>query len=344
MVSGAFCTGGHLLSVLYSVFRSTVFALSATLIYDTLAFFPQFLIGGFAEKQPRFPLGITGAAMVLTGALSAFTACIPLRFTGLLLLSVGNACVHVSGAAATLYTCRDKISPSAVFIAGGAFGVFAGTLLGSFGYSVLIGICAMLFGAVLMLFSARILNQIGRKAPLLHMADPRRSSVTVILLAFFVVSVRGLLAYGIPTGWNRSWKHTAALFCMMGLGKAAGGFCSDFLGARKTAVLSTICAVPLLLLGDANMWVSLTGIMLFSMTMASTLGIVVSASPKHPVGAYGITVLGLFVGSVPALIPAVHRFVSSGWVLGILSLLCCAALWYIMAPDTPVTQYERSRK
>lgn len=314
-------------------FGSLAAAALMALVYDTLAFFPQFFIGALSESRPKLPTGPLGACMVLLGGCTAFFGSTPLRTAGLLVLSLGNAFVHVGGAKATLYTCDDKIAPSAVFVAGGSFGVITGKMLGVSGISIFAGLIVMLGGSVLMHFADRIYSTAKKQTPRLHMADTRRNTAAVIMLAFFVVSVRGLLGYGLPTAWNSTPLRGFLLFCMMGVGKALGGILSDRFGAKKTALISTGLSLPLLLLGDNNMWISLAGIALFSMTMSSTLGILVSAVPEHPLMAYGVTTTGLLAGTLPAGSARVMNIVSRGSFLSVLTAVCFAALWYIMAND-----------
>ena len=303
------------------------------LLYDILAFFPQFFIGGLAEKLPELSVGKLGAVFVLLGGLGAFCGNNILRFTGFFILSLGNAFVHVGGAKATLLTCKDKIAPSAVFVSGGSFGVITGKLLGASDSSFLIGFCVMAAGSALIYIADRIFNAADTAYPDIKMADKRRNAAVVIMLAFFVVTVRGLMSYSIPTAWNRSAMQAFCLFGMMGIGKGLGGILADKLGAKKVALASTLLSLPLLILGGNTMWVSLVGIALFSMTMASTLGILVSAAPKHPLMAYGVTTTGLLAGTIPAFFPAVNKFISHVSFLAVLTLVCAAALYYIMAPD-----------
>jgi len=316
-------------------FGEPLLAAVMALIYDVIAFFPQFLIGGLSEKHPHLPIGKIGAGLVLLGGSAAFAESAALHIAGLVVLSAGNAFVHVGGAEATLFTCRDRIAPSAVFIAGGAAGVVTGKLLGARCGTVTIGMLAMLCAFALILFADKLRRKTKRIRPTLHLADERRNLLAVILLAFFVVTVRGLLAYGIPTAWKQTDLHAVLLFGMMALGKAAGGICSDCFGAKKTALISSAASVPLLLLGNQNMIVSLTGIALFSMTTASTLGIMVSAAPDTPLVAYGMTTVGLLLGTLPMMFPITADIISQNWVLTLLSILCFLSLWYIMAPDKP---------
>ena len=85
----------------------------------------------------------------------------------------------------------------------------------------------------------------------------------------------------------------------MGVGKALGGILTDRIGIKKTVLLSTVGALPFLVFVDKVMAVSLIGIMLFSMTMAVTLGIIVSKMKTRPGVAFGLTTVGLFAGTLP---------------------------------------------
>ncbi|MBQ9604270.1 MAG: hypothetical protein IJR45_02550, partial [Firmicutes bacterium] len=318
-------------------FHDSGYALALVIAYDILAFFPQMFIGGFAEKNEKLQVGKVGALLVLAGGLTAvFCISYELLVFGFILVSIGNAFVHVGGAKATLTTCANKISPSAIFIAGGAFGVITGRLLGQFDKPFGIGYIIMSVGAILIFIADKIYIRAEKYIPMMNMSDDRRKPGVVIMLAFFVVAVRGLLNYGIPMTWNSGWKESLLLFCMMGAGKVLGGIFSDTLGAKKTALVSTALALPFLLLGDKTMWVSLIGIALFSMTAASTLGILVSAAPEHPLIAYGVSVTGLLAGTLPAFYAPIKNVISGGVFITVLTAVCFAALAYIMKKDVKI--------
>lgn len=325
-------------------FSSMEIAALMALLYDILAFFPQFFIGGLAERLPKLPIGMIGAALVLFGGIAAFFDTALIRMTGFFVLSLGNAFVHVGGAKATLFTCGDKIAPSAVFVSGGSFGIITGRLLGAGGKPFAIGFLIMLTGSIFIYFADKACERAQLSYPTVKMSDTRRDTSVVILLAFFVVSVRGLMSYSIPTGWNKTALQSICLFAMMGIGKGLGGILSDKFGAKKTALISTALSLPLLIAGGSIMWISLIGVALFSMTMASTLGILVSAAPRHPLMAYGVTTTGLLVGTIPAFYPAVNNFISNIGFLAVLTVVCFAALYYIMAPDKNKKQIIEGKK
>ena len=133
-------------------------------------------------------------------------------------------------------------------------------------------------------------------------ADPNRGTRAVLTLAVFVVVIRSYMGYGIPTTWNKTQFQTVLLYCAMGVGKALGGILIDRIGIRKTALISTIGALPFLLVGNNLMVVSLVGVMLFSMTMAVSLGLIVSRLKEAPGVAFGLTTVGLFLGTLPVFV------------------------------------------
>ena len=94
------------------------------LVFDAIAFLPQSAIGIIADKFPRLPYGVIGLTMML---LALF---FPFGWVGLIILTLGNAVTHVDGAEKTLRDANGKITPNALFVGGGSFGVITGRLLG----------------------------------------------------------------------------------------------------------------------------------------------------------------------------------------------------------------------
>ena len=74
------------------------------------------------------------------------------------------------------------------------------------------------------------------------------------------------------------------------------------------------------------MFVSLIGIMFFSMTMAITLGLIVSVIKKYPGIAFGFTTLGLFLGTVPIFFYRVNSVFVNSIIVTTLTLVCVIIL------------------
>ena len=140
--------------------------------------------------------------------------------------------------------------------------------------------------------------------------------------AFIIVAVRAYMGYGIPTAWRKTVIQTILLYVFMGTGKCLGGVLIDKLGIYKTAIISIAGSVPFLLFGNNIMEISLIGIMFFSMTMAITLAVLVSVIKECPGGAFGITTIGLFLGTFPTFVFRVDGFAVNCVIILIASVIC----------------------
>lgn len=318
---------------IYTGTRSEVWVLF--LAYDMLAFVPQALIGRFSDRYPKIPLGVAGL-MFLAAALLLFRASAG-TYISLVVLCLGNCMVHVNGAEVTLRTSGGKLAGSAIFVSGGSFGVVTGRLMGSAGCPSWPLFVLALTALPLTLLSQRYILD-SKIPPAQQCRDFRfiKSDVakgTAIALAVVIVAVRGYMGYGIPTSWNKTVIQTVMLFSFMGTGKALGGIFADRFGFRKTAMMSAALAAPFLMFGDHIMVISLVGVMLFSMTMAITLGLIVSAIPKTPGLAFGWTTIGLFMGTAPAFFVKFRTITANCIMIAVLTIMCLVLMWLIIRED-----------
>ena len=323
-----FYTLGHLLS-------DTASTWIIPLTFDMLAFVPQSLIGALSDRKKQLPLGVIGVSLMAITA--GLLGVVQNPYILLLPLCLGNACTHVAGAQATLRCAEGKLAPSAIFVAGGSFGVITGRLLSVSAVPPL-AIVLFAFTAMPFVFTARADRmrtdaQSDVPCAAFRCSDPDRSAVWVIVLAVFVVIVRGYMGYGIPTSWIKTTAQTVLLYVTMGLGKALGGILADRFGVRRTALFSAAAAVPFLLCGDRVMLVSLVGVMLFSMTMSVTLGLLVSVLPASPGLAFGLTTIGLFIGTVPTFFVRFTTLQANCIIIAVLSAVCLAAMHAILRRD-----------
>ena len=295
------------------------------LMYDFFAFVPQGLFGYLKDKDFKINSAITGMLLSTISLIMIY-----FNFNAILVilvLSIGNCMVHIEGAETTLKSSNGKMTPSAIFVSGGSFGVITGKLLAM--YKVPIPIIIVI--NVLMLIPIFICNRYeseisNKKLESYHFSNKKINSKTIITLAVFVVIVRAYMGYGIPTTWNKTLVQTILLYCSMGIGKAMGGILIDSIGIKKTALLSTIGSLPFLVFGNNIMTISLIGIMMFSMTMAITLGIIVSELKKYPGVAFGFTTLGLFLGSLPIFVFRVNSILINCIMVTVLTIACSIVL------------------
>ena len=121
--------------------------------------------------------------------------------------------------------------------------------------------------------------------------------------------------------------------------KLCGGILSDVFGMRKIAIISTLCALPFLLIGDNLMIVSIIGVMFFSMTMSITLGLLVSVLKKTPGLAFGLTTIGLFLGTVPIFIFKLSYGIINNLMITILTIICLLMLLKIIRKDDELEKH-----
>lgn len=314
----------------------SVFLWIFPLIYDALAFVPQAVIGYISDRFPKINMGVIGMLMMAFAALAFGFDFLPGKYTALVFLTLGNAAVHISGAEVTLRASDGRLSHSAIFVAGGSLGVISGRLLAKT-FIPHWAIAAFAITAIPFVLLAEFYRKDADKVDLpcenFNYANPKISPFVVLLLAVFIVTVRGYMGYGIPTAWNKTIIQNVMLYVAMGIGKAAGGIFADLFGVKKTAMLSAALALPFLLFGDNMMYVSLIGVMLFSMTMSITLALIVSALPGTPGLAFGFTTTGLFLGTAPIFFIRFTSVLSNCIVISVLTVICLAAMQLIIRKD-----------
>ena len=300
-------------------------------LYDAFAFVPQSIMGYISDKYPKLKMSYLGMALLFIGVflMSFFSVN---KFILLFFITIGNAFVHVGGAENTLRNSKGKLSHSAIFVSGGSFGVITGRLLAKTMMPTWILLILILTAIPFILYADTFSKKENNCDKFNYVKKSINPSI-VIILAVLVVIVRGYMGYGLPTTWNKSTLQTVYLFCIMGLGKALGGILSDIFGIRKVAILSTLLAIPFLIIGDNLMIISLIGVMFFSMTMSITLGILVSILKKTPGLAFGLTTIGLFLGTASIFFIDIINPTLNIILICVLSILCSCTLGFILKKE-----------
>ena len=309
----------HLLRYYYPTELAGIIALT----YDFFAFVPQGIIGDFIKKHNKVPYeSIAHIFMFLSIFLvsSSFQA---VHMIGYVFLATGNAILHECGAIATVADSEGKMFPAALFVAGGSFGLVIGQTFGIYQISLYVLIIPLLISWLLTLTTKKSVRAVN--FPEFKSANLKKNPVTLLVAVFAVTAVRSYIAYAIPISWKKELWQTFLLFFIMGFGKGMGGFVSDRIGARKTALFSTLSAIPFLVAGENIMVLSIIGVCLFSMTMSITFEMSLNVLPKDPGLAFGVTTIGLFFGLLPAFFIQVSKMTNIMLVI-VLSVLCFVIL------------------
>lgn len=316
-----------------SILGDNAYMWTLALMYDALAFVPQSIIGYLNDKFPKINFGIIGVILLVLAILSMGFG-INGKYLGLVILCLGNCFLHIDGAETTLKSSNGKLSHSAIFVGGGSFGVITGKLLAGISTSwiIILLLCLTMIPFILLAKTYPFEEECSN----FNYHSKKLMPCLIIVLTVFVVIVRGYIGYGIPTAWNKTTFQTIMLFFTMGLGKCLGGIIADMIGVKKTALLSIILAIPFLLFGNNYMLISLIGVMLFSMTMSITLAILVSVLKKTPGLAFGLTTIGLFLGTLPIFFFRFSTVLSNGIIVFVLSLVCFTIFNFVIRGDQDV--------
>lgn len=301
------------------------------ILYDFIAFLPQGLIGNWYNKHKGFKISYIGLILMILGTILMLMYNTVTIITGITVIALGNAILHECGAIGTITVSKGNIFPSALFVGGGSFGLIVGKTLSN---NQVTPLCLIPFISIMIL-----LTLISDKTWINYKCDTynkikatniKVSSNIVIIVAFIVVIVRSFIGYGIPTSWRQTTWQFFIMYFAMGFGKAFGGYLCDKIGYKTTGIISTLVSIPFLIIGDRNMMISVLGIMMFSMTMSVTFGMLLDRIQNNPGLAFGITTIGLIVGTIPIFIWKFTNKVNTILVIigsllsfGLLSIILC---------------------
>ena len=309
------------------------------LFFDLFAFVPQAFFGEFMDKHRNIPSGTIGTVLLGAGVVISTLPISIMKMTGIIIMAAGNAILHEQGALKTVANGNGKIFPSALFVAGGSFGLVTGQTMGKFGVSLLWLIIPFIIIELLIVLTGRLDEdttypefncvRFGK----MNTDSPKFPVELIILAAFTVTAVRSFIGYAIPISWKKEVWQDFLLFFVMGIGKAAGGYFADRFGVRTTGVLSTVISIPFLIVGAENMIISVVGVCLFSMTMCITFEMILSVLPENPGLSFGITTLALFLGIAPVFFVRPEKTACTVMVI-VFSLLCALMILFTCKNNT----------
>ena len=284
MLMGAFSRG-----VSDAVWISTGF-----LTYNFIAFALQVPLGYFADKakiQPAY-FAVSGCLLVALGSVPALHS-----WGKLGLCAFGNAMFHIGGGIDSLVNAKGKFARSGIFISFGAIGVSVGTLAGKFNWLPAWAVLILPLACAVLQFLFCRRGGLSDMAAFAFKPSIIKRAAPVIYLSSLGIVIRAVVgAYtAVP------WKSTVFLMILPAIcvfaGKLLGGFLADRFGAKPVALASLLVSAPLLSFFSSDIVLCCAGLLLFNVTTAVTLCVIVSKLPDNPGLAFGITTLALFLGS-----------------------------------------------
>lgn len=300
-------------------------------LYNFLAFALPAFIGLVADILD------TGEKLAALGCiLTAMPSFLPGDFVWLMVVlqGIGNGCFHVGAGRRVLLDSGKSYAPSGVFICSGAMGVFLGTFWrGAYRPVLLYGVGALLLLSAVILLIMGAMHKKHTVAPNAafsenavlpeNQSNPKQSFLSLaVIMLLFVVILRSF--YG--TVMEYDWKNTFQLKLIFTLcivaGKGLGGIIADRIGVKLTAILSLGGAAVTVLLSANSPVLGCISILLFNMTMPLTLSLLAEYWKEYPGMAFGVLMLGLFIGTLPtAVVPGLALSMQALFVVCLLSLL-----------------------
>lgn len=232
-----------------------------------------------------------------------------LSLLAIVFAGIGNAFFHVGGGIDALAHDVGRYWRGGVFISSGAIGLYIGGRLGdfaktSFGFVVfllvLTAVLIWIWGKELSKNKeeqegSRVEDLTSQRYVQLFYNDWR---VFPLFLAIAVVLTRSFVGFVAPRLVDFTIDDQTLLLgiaCASFVGKFTGGFCADWLGARKTGAIALLLTIPCLCF-PTNMSFFLIGVFLLNSTTAVTLVSAAQACVGRVGFAFGLTTLALLCG------------------------------------------------
>jgi len=295
----------------YSVAHAVVDFSCAFLVYRTMMDYPELglalLLYNFCAFALQMPFGLLADGWNRNGMVAA-VGCVLVALAYLPMLpaigaaviaGVGNGLFHVGGGLDVLNDSKEKSSALGIFVSPGAFGLYFGGVMGrSGGLPLLLPVIVLILFGALILFTAKRtyggLTSLNEPAVL---ALPKGGILSAVLLTL-VVALRSYMGFNQSLPWKGTGNWAVVVTIALVLGKAAGGFLSDWLGPKKATALSLGLAAVFYLLSGIPLCGTIA-VFLFNMTMPITLWAAARLMPGGKGFAFGLLTFALFLGYIP---------------------------------------------
>ncbi|MCX6812316.1 MAG: hypothetical protein NTW79_01685 [Candidatus Berkelbacteria bacterium] len=315
-------------AVIFSILKNqlvgTTEFISLVILYNALAFGLQAIFGLVADylKSPR---AVAFLGCILTGISAMIFLSFPIVaiiFTGL-----GNALFHIGGGSISLNLTPKKASAPGIYVAPGALGLLAGTLLGKNGQFIVWPFILVLAVLCLLMF-------VIKKPEMNYEREVVRENKFnyfefILLLVFLSVAIRSLVGMVLVFPWKTNIDLLIILTSAVVLGKGLGGILADKFGWVRVAVGALVLSIPFLVFGANIPYLAIIGMFLFNITMPITLVAISNILPGRPGFAFGLTCLALILGALLAF-SGLKLLLGGQLVIFIIITVSSLALYYAL--------------
>ncbi len=316
------------------------------LLYDTVAFGLQPLLGIVLDR-----LSCSHKAARLFSALGVLLTVFAVLLRSYAIVSIalaalGNALFHIGGGVDTLRCGGGRMAPNGIFVATGAVGVSVGSLLGrglagSFCDCVILGLSVLSFAlCVIALLRDRNTSRHTASCSHTYPTDTvsydrakRPPALAVVIIAFSVVVLRAFIGAALSLPVTLSGVLVILPGLCSALGKALGGVLADRFGARRVGALTVAMSAVCFALSGVFPPLSLAGLLLFNCSMPITLCVTASALERFHGLAFGLTTLGLLIGTLPCFFFSVKSVITP--TVCIMMIIVSAVLLWACSGNEP---------
>jgi FSR family fosmidomycin resistance protein-like MFS transporter len=270
-------------------------ALMLVLLYNFLAFATQPLLGILSDRFFKAErVSALGCIITAIGLMISFP------YWSIALVGIGNALFHVGGGITSLNIDPGKAWAPGIFIAPGNIGVFIGILAAKTEFNHWLYILLLIIAAFSFII-IRLPDNTSLPEP--NPISPK-SSQNILYAALFLILITVIIRSFAGLTVQFQWKDNMTLLILLSicvtLGKAFGGVLSDKFGLLKVPVIGLMIAIPCIIIGFKIPVAGSIGMLLFNLTMPVTLILASNLLPQNKGFAFGLTVLALSIGSIPA--------------------------------------------
>ncbi|MGB9762422.1 MAG: hypothetical protein ACPLW7_00165 [Minisyncoccia bacterium] len=286
-------------AVIFSILKNQIVTttefVSLVILYNALAFGLQAIFGLATDyfKSPR-AVAFLGCVLIVISAITFLSfPIVAIIFAGL-----GNALFHIGGGIISLNLTPKKASAPGIYVAPGALGLLAGTLLGKSGQFIAWPFILILAVLCLLMFVI--------KKPEMNYEREKITETKfnyfefILLLVFLSIAIRSLVGMVLVFPWKTNIDLLMILTAAVVLGKGLGGILADKFGWIRIGVGALILSIPFLVFGANIPYLAIIGMFLFNITMSITLVAISNILPGRPGFAFGLNCLALILGALPA--------------------------------------------
>lgn len=265
------------------------------LLYNFCAFALQMPFGLLADGWNRNGLVAAAGCLAVAAAYLPILPVVPAA----VIAGVGNGLFHVGGGLDVLNDSRERASALGIFVSPGALGLFVGGILGRGGVvpALLPAAALLVFAGLILLTACRTYGGFRSLNAPAELVLPKGGALSAALLTAVVV-LRSYMGFNQSLPWKGEGHWALIVTIALVLGKAAGGFLCDRLGAKRATVLSLGLAAVFYLL-SGNPVCGTVAVLLFNMTMPITLWAAARLMPGGKGFAFGLLTFALFLGFLP---------------------------------------------